>query len=276
MVFITNILNNNFKDSIIFDKVSDKKSKEGIEWKQINISARDESGNVGPLYISLPKNCKSWGINNKAYGEDKIAPIGRWTISAKLYNSKPPSEDEVAFVKGMEDFFDFTKDHILSVKKDLKKFGLDKSDLKGIGSFMRWSYNKETGDVDSEKGPTIYAKLMYDSRQNSITTSFVENETWRCINPNRLVSSPGKLCACVMKIQSIYIGTKICIQARIVDAIYELENSCNNILSLGLIPNAPTKPLSDIDEENEEPESSPVLSRQLGEERIPVMIDDMY
>ena len=120
----------------------------------------------------------------------------------------------------------------------------------------------EKGKIVEEKGPTLYAKCLYDRRSEKINTIFTNLETKEIVNPQSII---GKRCyvSFALKIEGIYIGNKISLQVKLHEVLFRLQET--GIKSL-LCPEATfantltenTEDSSDEEEEEEEEVESDV------------------
>jgi hypothetical protein len=101
---------------------------------------------------------------------------------------------------------------------------LERSDLRKLNPVY---YKKtEDGEVAEGASPTLYAKLIVSKKngQNKIITEFFDGVSGNPIKPLDLI---GKYCytKAVIKIESIFLGSKISLQVKLYEAEVNLINS---------------------------------------------------
>lgn len=170
-------------------------------------------------------------------------------MSFALWPREGPSEEETKIVKVIEDIIEKCKDHLLAVKKNIKKFDLERSDLKNLNKLLYWKTNDSGEKVDGQ-GPTISPKLeefkeRTDEKGNvkpyqMNTVFYIEGEVDDEgnpleISPFEFLNDSIKKHYChgtpVIKFESIYVGSKIAIQIKVTESdVQRVEAGQNRLL----------------------------------------------
>jgi hypothetical protein len=195
-------------------------SKPAISFKRINITTKNEDGSEGELIIPTTE-LFSFGVSENKSQE--TGNVNGYVMPLCLYNKDGASEDEKDFVTTFNNIVEAAKKHLLDNKDDIEKYDLDERDLKNFNPLY---YKKEKGKIVDGQGPTLYAKLIVSKKngQNKIITEFFDGVSGNPIKPLDLI---GKYCytKAVIKIESIFLGSKISLQVKLYEAEVNLINS---------------------------------------------------
>jgi hypothetical protein len=240
-------------DDIIFSKVQVQKIGDtGMTSKRINISTKNEDGTEGELVFETTK-LFSFGVSENV--DQKTKEVNGYTFPLCLHAKDGASDDELAFTETFEKIVERCKDYLIENKKELKLKDLERSDLRKLNPIY---YKKnEDGEIAEGSSPTLYAKLIVSKKngQNKIITEFFDGISGNPIKPLDLI---GKYCytKAVIKIESIFLGSKISLQVKLYEAEVNLINSgvkkllrrpaVNHIVKV--ISSNVTNPLNDEDE----------------------------
>ena len=207
-----NISNIRFGKTIVSSTGTDGK---GPKNNRIPIYTINSDGSSGDL-IFLTEDLFSFGVS-----ENKDPATGRmtgYTLPLCLHNKQGATDAEKAFVSVLKDVVEKCKDYLLldSTKAELKKFDLERSDLKKLDSFLYFKRDKDSGKLLEDNGPVIYAKLIESKKNNKFITSFFDPSGDE-INPLDLI---GKYCwaKSAIKVESIFVGSKISLQIKVYEA----------------------------------------------------------
>lgn len=279
---LTDISSFNAKKNIIFsDPVSGEipDSKPKIEFKRINISTRNPDGSEGELILPT-EHLYSFGVSeNKSMETGKI---NGYTFPICLWNKNGPTDVEKQWTDKFDEIIDVCIDHIIDVKDDIDMYELSRSDLtktKGGLNPLYWKKERVKDDKTGKmvlqnvpgRGPTLYAKLMYSKAKNTFMSQFYDTEG-NNLEPLNLI---GQHCFFrgAVKIESIFIGSKISIQVKLYEA--EVEPMTSGVRRLLARPTVVSKVIvedkqdledneikvetssSDDDEEEEETQPPP-------------------
>lgn len=159
------------------------------------------------------------------------------SISLCMYTKEGPTEREIKTVDKFEALIQKCKDHLLSVRKSVKQPLLEMSDLKNMNKLLYWKKDEDGNRVPG-MGPTLGPKLIefkasVDSKgvekpYQMVTTFYLEDEVDDEGNPREVdpltflsdnANKKFKLCYVrpVIKIDSIFVGSKISIQCKITE-----------------------------------------------------------
>ena len=156
----------------------------------------------------------------------------------------PPTERQEKTLEVIQAIVDKCKDHILSIKKLIKKNDLERSELKKI-SFQSFSKDKETDEPKLDT-PYMVAKAIYkksyidkdgNEKPGKIYTQFYsedevdENGNQLLIDPLDYLDKRGFIRPAI-KIESIFIGANIKIQAKLYEAEIKIEEQKNGFRRL--------------------------------------------
>jgi hypothetical protein len=196
---------------------NDDPSAPKMHYKTIRIGVKNQDGTRGDLVMSTPE-IFSFGVSpNTAMGSNDV---NGYTLPLCLHNKDGVSDEEQAFTDAFDGVINHAKKHVLSVKDDIEKYDLDESELK---KFNPLYYKRERGKIVPGSGPTLYAKLLYKKQKGGgkILTEFTNAANDQVIDPLTLQKKYCFVTAAV-KFESIYIGTKISIQIKLVEALVRL------------------------------------------------------
>lgn len=128
--------------------------------------------------------------------------------------------------------FSAVKVHLLDVRDKLGKYDLDHADLKKLNP-LYWK-RSSNGVVDKETGPSLYVRLAQewkkDVAQLVVTTDLYDitrNSPNEEENKFKLEEVLDKYCFvyAVIRIESIYIGSKISVIFKLDEGAYEFSFS---------------------------------------------------
>ena len=208
----------------IIGSIPDSKTK--IEFKRINISTRNEDGTVGELIIPTER-LYSFGVSENTSQE--TGNVTGFTFPLCLWNRDGCTPAEKTWVDNFNDIVDNCIDHLIDNKEEIDLFELTRGDLtKTKGGLNPLYYKKEKFTDDKGKtvlrnvpgrGPTLYAKLIYSKKQDKFLTQFFDKND-QTIEARDLM---GKHCYAngAVKIESIFIGSKISLQVKLYEAVVE-------------------------------------------------------
>jgi hypothetical protein len=209
-------------ENIKFSKVLVQKIGDtGMTSKRINISTMNEDGTEGELVFETSK-LFSFGVSENV--DQKTKEVNGYTFPLCLHAKDGASEDELAFTETFDKIVERCKDYLIENKKELKLKDLERSDLRKLNPIY---YKKnEDGEIAEGASPTLYAKLIVSKKngQNKIITEFFDGVSGNPIKPLDLI---GKYCytKAVIKIESIFLGSKISLQVKLYEAEVNLINS---------------------------------------------------
>ena len=229
---ITSVIGYDVNNLIFSEPVSGSipDSKPKIEFKRINISTKNDDGTTGELIFPTSR-LFSFGITENTSQE--TGNINSYTFPICLWSKEGPTEEEKAWTDTFEKIVEACTDHIISVKDEIDMFDLTKTDLtktKGGLNPLYWKREKFTNPqgktvlrVVPDTGPTLYTKLIYSKKNEKFLSQFFDTND----EPIDALSLMGKYCftKAAIKIESIFIGSKISLQVKLYEAVIEPANS---------------------------------------------------
>jgi hypothetical protein len=213
------------------------------------ITTRNKDGTVGDLIIPTfdpdvvyaNKDDKpqlfSFGLSDGKFNVGKFGgkegdedkPEG-YTVPICMYNRNGATEHEKKWVESVERIIEATKEYVLSKKKELKLFDLERSDLKSFDKVFYWKKDKNTGEKIKDVGPTLYAKVIVSKKSNKFVTQFYDYNG-NSVDPMNFL---GKYCygRFAIKIESIFFGNKISLQVKLFECeLNQIDNGQKRLLS---------------------------------------------
>ena len=193
---------------------NDDPSAPKMTYKTIRLGVRNSDGTRGDLVFGTSE-VFSFGVSeNTEMGSQKV---NGYTVPMCLWNKDGATTEEKSFTDTFDNSIAHCKKHIMGVKDDIEKYDLEESELKKLNP-LYWKRDK--GKIVEGVGPTLYAKLLFKKGADGgkILTDFTHIETGESIDPLTLAK---KYCFVTgaIKFESIYIGTKISVQIKLVEAI---------------------------------------------------------
>ena len=196
---------------------NDDPSAPKMNYKTIRMGVKNPDGTRGDLVMSTSE-IFSFGVSpNTAMGSNDV---NGYTLPLCLWNKDGASDEETAFTDAFDGVINHAKKHVLTVKDEIEKYDLDESELK---KFNPLYWKRERGKIVPGSGPTLYAKLLYKKQKGGgkILTEFTNAANDQPIDPLTLQKKYCFVTAAV-KFESIYIGTKVSIQVKLVEALVRL------------------------------------------------------
>ena len=216
--------------NIHFDTPQEMEIQQGnktIKYYKINIGNKTKAG-VGEFVFNIPFMCHSFGVEEF---QNESGKATNHSVSLSMVDMNSPTEEQLNVVKKFTAFIDKLKDHLISVKKEIKKPTLDKSDLKTFNPM------KQSVDEDGQpKGsawyfsPKLMERKIYNKEDPSdvqikIETQFFLEDQFDA-NGNPVEISPLEFAGKkhfkfrgAIKIDNIYIGSKISLQCKVYDGV---------------------------------------------------------
>ena len=118
-----------------------------------------------------------------------------------------PTPEQAAFVDCLNRIASHCRQHLLKIKKEIKKPQLIESDLRNF-TCVRYAKDKETLEVIPGKSPTLRLRLYY--KNGKISSDFVSN-SGRRVDPLTLLGKPIRIRA-VIHIRNIFVGNSCALQ----------------------------------------------------------------
>ena len=229
---ITSALGYNVNNMIFSEPVSGSipDSKPKIEFKRININTKNADGSSGELIFPTSR-LFSFGISENTSQE--TGSVNSYTFPICLWSRDGATEEEKAWTDTFEKIVDKCAEHILTVKDDIEMYDLTKAELlksKGGINPLYWKREKYTNSngktilrVVPDTGPTLYTKLIYSKKKGQFLSQFFDTND-EIVDASTLM---GKYCftKAAIKIESIFIGSKISLQVKLYEAVIEPTSS---------------------------------------------------
>ena len=197
-----------------------------IKYFRIPVSTVNADGGVGELVFETTE-LFSFGVSVNKNDSDKITG---YTLPLCLWNKDGASRAEKTFSDLLEKIVERCKDHLLQddVRKSIGQPDLERAELKKLNNFIYFKKD-ENKNVVQGAGPILYPKLIESKKAGKVITSFYD-ESDSPVDPLTLI---GKLCwvKAAVKIESIFIGSKISIQVKLYEAnVRVVEGSTKRLL----------------------------------------------
>lgn len=194
-----------------------------VAFKRIQIGTRNPDGSLGELVIPTPR-VYSYGLAPST--NMQTGKVDGYTLSLCLYNRDNPSDEEKEWVETFDRIVDHIKKYLLDNRDSFGKYELEASDLKKLSPLY---YKKDKGKIVEGAGPVLYAKVMQNKKNDTISTPF-SNEKGIDIDPMTLMNKPCYATAAI-KIESIFIGAKISLQVKVYEAeVKMIDNAPRRLL----------------------------------------------
>ena len=205
-------------------------SKPKIEFKRINISTKNEDGTVGELILPTSR-LFSFGVSENMSQE--TGKVNGYTFPLCLWNRESPTEEEKAWTDLFDKIVDRCVDHLVDNREEIEMFELSKADLtksKGGLNPLYWKKEKHTNEqgktvmrVVPGSGPTLYTKLIFSKKNDKFLSQFFDIND----EPLNALDLMGKYCYtnAAIKIESIFIGSRISLQVKLYEAVVEPTSS---------------------------------------------------
>ena len=245
--------------NIIFQKhntTSIKNTNPPISFNKVGVLVKNSDGSIGDLVFSMDQML-SYGVQDNINQQTKIS--NGHTMSLVLTDT-PATESQKNAIDKINQIVEICKDHIMSIKKEVKKVTLERYELKKLNPLF-YRRNKETGEIDENKSPMWYVKFWeYKSRVESdgsikeakIMTNFYDIEQSDEYGNSKMINDPTTLIGKQMfvtpaiKLESIFIGSSIIsLQFKLVEAEFKIKQTGNRrfLMSKAIVPTSTPKPV---------------------------------
>ena len=210
-----------------------------LSYQRIRLNYEDDD-NLSDLIIESPANLLCWGLTEQ---HDMVSgQLSGYQLPICLWSKNGPTEEEKNFTDMIEAICQHTKQYLVNNCESIGKYDLEMADLK---KFNPLYWKMEKGQRVEDKGPTLYAKCMYSKKSEKFNTVFVNENLNSNVNP---LSILNKQCHVkfALKIESIYIGTKISLQVKLCEVLFRPKE---NVLRSLLAPTAVIRDVSLLENE---------------------------
>lgn len=192
-----------------------------ISYTKVNIFTKNRNGTYGDLIIQAP-TCYSFGVSESADQKTKI--VNNYSLPLALWSKEGPLAEEKKFTDMIERITDKVREYLLKNKKQIGKADLTQhSDSITKLCPLYWKKNEE-GERIEGSGPTLYPKLLQSKKDPNnivIYTKFNDLKTDAEMDPKALVQKHFRVIPAI-KLESIYIGSKISLQLKVIECLVEL------------------------------------------------------
>lgn len=193
------------------------------------------NGTMGDLILGLDR-LFSFGVSETVSQETKS--VTGHSMSFAMWSREGATENEIKTTNKIEEIITKCKEHLLNIKKDLKKPKLELADLKSMDKALYWKED-ELGERIAGIGPTFSPKLIEFKAQKDEKTGkekpyqmstifYLEDEVDERgnaveVSPLDFLSTSSEKRYCyvrpAVKFESIFFGAKvISIQCKITEA----------------------------------------------------------
>jgi hypothetical protein len=256
-------------ENIVFDEPTENNIPGStLKFFRVNVGTKNPNGTEGNLVLKLDK-CMSYGLQETR--DMQTGVLNGYSISLCMKDKEGATERQEKTLEVFNKIVEKCKDHLLSVRTKIKKFDLERNDLKKLNPM--YMKRKEDGQIDENAIPTLYPKLLYyksrkDKNGNEIPAkigSVFYNEDEVDEEGNPVEVDPmiflGKRClvTAALKVESIFVGKDIKLQCKLIEAdVKSLDTKPKRLLRSfvcndePVVSNSGNNPLiEDEEEENE-------------------------
>jgi hypothetical protein len=212
--------------NIIFQAPIDSQvpnSKPVIKFKRVPIKVKNSDGTVGDLILST-EDCFSFGVSENRSLETKA--LTGYNLAISLWGKEGPTPEQKEWIDAFNSIVDSCKKHLVATRKELGKHDLEMSDLKKFNP--AYFKRDEQGNVVKDKGPVLYVKLLSSKKDDGfkILSNFYDVDD----NPIPALDLLDKRCnvKAAIKIESIFVGSKISLQLKLYEATVQLLDVNNS------------------------------------------------
>lgn len=192
-----------------------------VSFKRIPIGTRNPDGTTGELILPT-ESLFSFGLQpsvNMTTGK-----TDGYTLALCLWNMDGATPQQKAWTDTFNAICNHVADHVLEHRDDIGKYELENADLKKLRTkSLFWKLDK--GKIVEGTGPMLYAKVLQNKKNGNLAiTSLFYDENGRDIDPMSLLN---KQCHAkvAIKIEGIFIGSKISLQVKLHEAEIKLKDS---------------------------------------------------
>ena len=188
-----------------------------ISYKRINISTINPDGSSGELVLPT-EQVFSFGIGENTNPD--TGKVNGYVMPLCLWNRDSPTKAEKEWSETFDKIVEKCKEHLIENKDEIEQYNLERNDLKKLNP-LYWKRDK--GKIVEGTGPTLYAKLIVSKKQDKITSMFFDADGNQ-IDSQLLIGKYANVKAAI-KIESIFVGTKISLQIKLYEAEVKLMDS---------------------------------------------------
>jgi hypothetical protein len=213
-----------------------------LTFKRIRIATKNVDGTIGDLIMATPPDLMCYGLQEQT--DPATGVINGYQFPLVLWNRNSPTDEEMSFTNTIHKICDACKEHLVKNKDSIEKYDLELNDLK---KFNPLYYKMEKGKVVEGKGPMLYIKTLASKKDGliKVNTIFTDADTNEIITPMDLMAKRCYVRGAI-KIESIFIGTKISIQLKLFEAqVKVIDRAFKSLLNPNVVINRDDKKLLD-------------------------------
>ena len=191
----------------------------GVSFKRVQIGTRNTDGTTGELMLQTTPRLFSFGLSpnvNMTTGK-----TDGYTLAMCLWNMDSPSSEEKQWTETFTNICDHACDYILEHRDEVEKYKLVKAHL---DKFNPLYYKQVKGQIVEGAGPMLYAKVLQNKKNNTISSIFYD-KYGRSIDPMTLLNKQCYVNSGLIKIEGIFIGSKVSLQVKLYEAEIEVKES---------------------------------------------------
>ena len=198
-----------------------------IKYYKVMLGSKNKGG-VGEFIFELPEFCHSFGVDE--FQNEKNQPTNH-SVTLSLIDlslTKPQQDTQRSIVESFSVFIEKIKDHLLSIKKEIKKPTLERGELKKLNPM--YQSIDENGDVKGEAwyfSPKLMEQKKYSKEDPSDFQIQIHSKFYMDsdsdepveVSPLEFLGKKHFKFRGSIKIENIYIGSKISLQCKIYDGV---------------------------------------------------------
>jgi hypothetical protein len=192
-----------------------------IQFKRIMVKTKYPDGTIGDLLIPTER-LYSFGVSVNTSQE--TGKVTGYTMPMCMWTKDGTTTQEKEWTDKLDDIVEKCKEHLVNNRDDIEKWDLEHADLKRLNPLY---FKKDKGKIVQGIGPKLYPKLIQSKKakernpdQDGIITDFYDTSSVS-LNPLELISK-GCFVRGLVKIESIFIGSKITLQVKLFECEVEL------------------------------------------------------
>jgi hypothetical protein len=236
-------LSNYSLDRLFIDSVVENEIQQGnktIKYYNIQLGSRNSSG-VGEFVFEIPYQAHSFGVEEF---QNEKGQVTNHSVSLSMVDSSNPTEEQLALVRNFTAIAEKIKNHLLTVKKEIKKPTLDLSELKKFNP-MRQPVD-EDGNPKGDAwyfSPKLMSRKNYDEKDEfelKIETKFYLDDQFDSkgepveISPLEFLNKKHFKFRGSIKVDKVYIGSTITLQCKVYDGVVQsVENKRKRMVRIG-------------------------------------------
>lgn len=191
-----------------------------ISFHRIRLGYNNDDGSTGDLVLAT-EQLFSFGVQENT--DMNSGRVTGYSLPLCLHNKNGATEEEIRFCTVIDEIVEKCKDHLIDVKDQIGKYDLERSELKKLNPIYQ---KREKGKIVEGKGPSLYPKLLVSKKGGDmkIQTFFTDADTGEDIDP-LLLQKKYMHATCGIKFESIFVGTKISLQVKVYECLFNLVNT---------------------------------------------------